>query len=219
LFEPDCPDQSVDEEGSPSPPLFELDHFGQMAEGQPVTEEGPPSPPLPPPQDQELRAQEELQEQFRWLVEMLNLNQRKGWGTGYRDFVDVLLLLRGVEGLGMVVELGNKRVSDGVFSSSTGNYRLSLYTFISLMGLEYSSGTWRNKLTSYFRLRTLHSFSEHADRIHFQSQEHQAAWDIIKQWMDNDDRLLPPTWVTVRYGNTKLQRILREMEQEVRLGK
>jgi hypothetical protein len=223
-FELDRSDQTAEDErasreASPSPPLFELEHFGQTVEGQPIAEQSPPSPPLPLPQDHEFQAQGELREQFQWLSDMLNENKKKGWGTGYRDFVDVLLLLRAVGGLGMVAELGNKRVHDGVFHASTGGYSISLSMFIRLMGLEYSPGTWRNKLTSYFRLRTLHSFSEHANGIRFRSQEHQAVWDIVRQWMENDNTFLPATWVTIQYGNSKLQGILREMEQEVRLGK
>ena len=200
----------------PPPP-----HFSPPAEDQQATEQTSlptpsPSPPLPAVANlvdiHESQAMEEMREQFQWLVDMLGENQRRSWGTGYRDFADVSLLLHAVRGLGMVVR-SNNRISDGQFSASTGTYTLRLSTFIDVMGLG-SSNTWRNKLTMYFRLKSLYSYSEHNGGGCFQSQTHQATWNIVSCWVRDGDKLLPENWITTKYGNTRLKVLVREMLQE-----
>jgi hypothetical protein len=185
---------------------------------------GPAGTPLPPPSlvhdtnDQELQAQEEIRQQFRWLPELLEANQRRGWGTGYRDFADVLLLLRAVSGLGMM-EQGNNRVSDGVFHASTGDFTISLATFIDTMHLGHTPATWRNKLTTYFRLRSLYSYFEHAGEIRFQDPTHRLTWGVVSSWMEHQDQLLEVGWITTRFGSTELRPLIRHMVQEAYQGK
>lgn len=182
-----------------------------------ITQESPS--PLPLPVDeaniQESQAQE-IQQQFQWLADMLDENKKRGWGTAYREFVDVLLLLKAAGGLGMVEQ--NNRVSDGVFSASTGDVTLNLATFIDVMDLEHTLGTWRNKLTTYFRLKSLYLYSQHNDGITFQDPAHQSAWRVVSQWMVHDDKLLQESWVTKRYGCTELRPLLRSMLQEAHQG-
>lgn len=219
LFEPDSPCENGEEESTveqgPPPP-----HFPPPTEDQPIMEQTRPSPspstPLPPltnsVDNHESQALEEMQEQFQWLVDMVGENQRRSWGTGYRDFADISLLLHAVRGLGMAVR-GNNRISKGQFCASTGNYILDLPTFIDAMGLG-SSNTWRNKLTMYFRLKSLYSYSEHNGGVCFQSPTHQAAWNIVSCWVRDEDKLLPESWITTKYGNTQLKVLVREMLQE-----
>ena len=162
---------------------------------------------------------EEMRRQFEWLTKLIGLNSRKTWGTGYRDFVDVLLLLHAARELGMEVR-GNGRVSSGVFSASTGNYALTLQTFIGAMPLLHMPTTWGNKLTTYFRLKSLYSYSQHAGDACFRSPTHRAAWQILGCWMKNQDQLLPEgSWVTTKYGNTELRTLVREMVQEANRSK
>lgn len=161
---------------------------------------------------------EEMREQFQWLVEMLGENQRRNWGTGYRDFADVSLLLHAVRRLGMM-ERGNNRITSGVFNASTGDYALNLSTFIEVVGLGHSPATWRNKLTMYLRLKSLHSYSEHTSGTCFSSSVHQDAWDIISRWVEHQDVFLPENWITLKYGNTRLRVLVREMVQEAYKGK
>jgi len=165
-----------------------------------------------------LQAQQEIRESFHWLAEMLHQNKKRGWGTGYRDFVDISLLLRAVSTLGMVEHQGN-RVSDGVFSASNGDFSLSFITFLDVMRLGYTSSTWRNKLTTYFRIKALYQYSQHTGAITFQNPIHESAWKIIKCWMENQDTVLEESWVTTRLGNTELRELTRDMLQEVYGGK
>lgn len=212
-------------------PLFEPNTYGQLTEDRRITEQGsPPPPPLfvegqpiaeqtpaPPPfhaGDQESQAMKEIHDQFQWLVLMLDQNQNQGWGSAYRDFADVLVLLRAVGGLGMV-EKGNNKISHGVFHASMGSYALTVSTFIDLMNLGHSSATWSNKLTMYFRLKSLHSYSQHVGGARFQSPVHNDAWGIVSHWVGDQDKLLPEHWITTRYGNTELQTLVREMVQEI----
>jgi hypothetical protein len=221
-FEPDPSIQTISRPPSPrSPtpelPLFHPDPSSPIDEDRPITEQGSPPPlPLSAPiidDDQELHAQQEVQQQFQWLAKMLDENRKRGWGSGYRDFVDVLLLLRAVSGLGMV-EQQNNRISDGVFVASTGSFTLNLTTFIDLMHLEHTSATWRNKLTMYFRLKSLYLYSEHTGGVRFEAQAHRTAWGIVSHWMENHDKFLPVNWVTTRFGSTELRPLLRDMLQE-----
>ena len=161
-----------------------------------------------------LRAQQEIQESFHWLVEMLYQNKKRGWGTGYRDFVDISLVLRAVRTLGMVEHQGN-RVGDGVFSASTGAFSLSFITFLDVVHLGYTSSTWRNKLTTYFRIKALYQYSQHTGGITFQNPSHDSVWKIIKCWMENQDTILEESWVTTKLGNTELRDLTRDMLQEV----
>lgn len=216
LFEPDGSsqiaeeDQSMGERGSPPPPL--------SAENKHIAGRNTPPPPLPPlslhTDEEDSRAIEEIREQFGWLVELLNQNQNRGWGTAYRDFADVSVLLNAVRGLGMV-EGANNRISTGVFHASTGGYGFNLQKFTEVMGLGHSPGTWGNKLTMYFRLKALYSCSQYVDEMRFQSQMHQDAWEIVRLWVKDGDLLLPVSWVTTRYGNTKLRELVRDMLNEV----
>ena len=177
-----------------------------------------PSPPLPLSvhgrgNDPELRAQEEIRQEFQWLANMLHENRKMGWGTGYRDFVDVLLLLKAVSGLGML-EQPNNRVSDGVFPASTGDFALSLGTFIEVVGLDHSAATWGNKLTTFFRLKSLYLYSEHVRGIRFRDPAHNQAWDVTRRWVQHRDEVLEVNWVTTRFGSTELRPLVRSMLQE-----
>ena len=138
-------DQSILERGSPPPPLF--------VEDQPSAEQTTSPPPFQT-DIHEIQATHEIRDQFGWLVDLLGQNQSRGWGTAYRDFADVSVLLRAVRGLGMV-ERVNNRISNEIFHASTGDYALSLLKFIDLMSLGHSTATWGNKLTMYFWLKTL----------------------------------------------------------------
>jgi hypothetical protein len=209
--------------------LFDVDPLSPIVEYEEATipRSPSPSPPSPPPlpslvqevdDQKELQAQEEMQQTFCWLTDILHNNQKRGWGTAYRDFVDVLLLLKAVGALGMV-ELGNNRVSDGVFSASIGEFRLTLATFINIMDLAYTPSTWKNKLTMYFRLKALYLYSQHAGRIDFQDPVHNSAWGIVSCWMEHRDKILEENWVTTRFGNTELRGLLRNMLQEAYKGK
>ena len=130
----------------------------------------------------------------------------------------MLLLLKAVSTLGMV-ELGNNRVSDGVFPASTGDFRLSLATFVDITDLGYTPSTWKNKLTMYFRLKSLHLYSLHASGIVFEDRTHSSAWSILSRWVENQDRLLEENWITTRFGNTELWKLLHDMLQEAYKGK
>jgi hypothetical protein len=223
LFEPDSPSQIAEEEGqlasqrgsSSSPhPSFTGD---QPMGDQPVEE--PPTPPTSQVDGQELQAMEEIREQFQWLVDLLDQNAKKRWGTAYRDFADVSLLLHAVGGLGMV-EMGNGRVGDGQFNTSVGNFSLSLSTFLEIMNLGHSPATWRNKMTMFFRLKSLYSYSQHARGELFELPEHQRAWGIVELWVRDAHLFLPEgQWVTTKYGNTELRRLAKEMVQVANQGK
>lgn len=237
--------QTTSQTPAPSPdvletPLFEPDAFSEIAEDQLIEEQGFPSPSLasfvedessaePPPSPlllsacqtdiQESQAMEEMRQHFGWLTKLFESNSGKVWGSGYKDFVDASLLLHAVRELGMV-ERGNGRVSDGVFSASTGNYALTLRTFIGAMPFEHAPTTWANKLTMYFRLKSLYSYSQHAGDACFQSPTHRAAWQIVRFWVRDQDQLLPErSWVTTKYGNTELRILVREMVQEANKSK
>lgn len=204
---------------SPSPPTI-------ARSPSPPTIAHSPSPPasFPPPlvqeanDQKELQAQEEIRQEFCWLAEILNKNRKRGWGTAYRDFVDVLMLLKAVHMLGME-ELGNNRISDGVFSASTGDFKLNLTTFVDIIDLGYTPSTWRNKLTMYFRLKSLYQYSQHTNGLVFQAPAHNAAWSLVKHWMQYQDKVLDENWVTTRFGNTELRGLLRVMLQEAYNGK
>lgn len=163
--------------------------------------------------------QDEIRQQFHWLADVLDQNQREDWGTAYRDFIDVVLLLNAVQGLGMV-EQRNSRISDGVFHASTGDVQLDLPTFLNVMNLGQAIGTWQNKLPPYFRIKTLHSFFQYNGKITFQEIAHTQAWNVVRVWMDNQHQVLAGGhWITTRYGNTELRPLLRSMVQEVQQGK
>ena len=119
-----------------------------------------------------------------------------------------------------MVEGPNGRISEGVFHARTGNYTIPLPIFIDIMGLGHSVATWRNKLTMYFRLKSLYSYGEHIGGVSFRSTQHQTAWDIVSCWVKDGDKLLPENcWITTKYGNTELRVLVREMVQEVHHGK
>lgn len=205
-------------EGVSELPLFYADSPSPIVEHS-LLFSPPPSPPSAlETEDQELQAQMEMRERFGWFIAMLNENQKRGWGTGYRDFADVLLLLRAVSSLGMK-EQGNNRLSNGVFSASVGDFGLDLWTFIHMMDLGHSPGTWRNKLTTYFRIKSLHLYSQHIGGIGFQDQSHVYAWNVVSPWMEHRDKLLgEDVWVTKRFGSTELRPLIRNMVQAAYAG-
>jgi len=161
----------------------------------------------------------EIQREYSWLSTLLTENQIKGWGTAYRDFIDVKLLLMAVRGLGME-EMANNRVTKGVFRSSTGEFALSMWEFIDILQLTHSSGTWRNKVTAYFRIKQLYMFAQYnGGDIHFQNREHRMAWETVKYWMVHQEELLGLRWETTRYGSKELRLLVQYMVGEVCHGK
>ena len=161
---------------------------------------------------------EEMQENFKGLIDMLGENQEQAWGTGYQDFADVSLLLCAVAQLGMR-KRGNGRVGDGEFHASSRSYTLNLSTFINAVGLGHSSATWQNKMTMYFCLKSLQSYTQHTSGECFQSKEHWNVWEIVSHWVKNEDMLLSVSWITKKYGNTQLQTLVQEMLQETSQSK
>lgn len=240
LFEPDASspiaeDQSISEQSSPSPrlPQFSEDRpiadrrstsprLPLFSEDQNILDQGSPSPPFPllslRVDDQEVQAMEEMREQFRWLPDLLLRNRGQGWGTAYRDFADVLLLLRATQDLGMV-EKSNNVLSAGEFHATTGTYSITIATFVEVMELGHSAATWGNKLTTYFRIMRISSYCQHRGGGFFQSPEHQTAWESLRRWVENRDVFLPNNWITSRYGNTLMARLVREMYQEAHQSK
>ena len=136
---------------------------------------------------------EEMWGQFQWLVKLLAQNNQK-WSSAYRDFANVLLLLYAVEGL-EIVQKGNGKTTNGVFHASTGNHAFNISTFIDIMGLKHSSATWGNKLKMHFQLVSLHSYIVPTGGVNFQDPVHQAAWGIVNHWVENQDKLLPESWI------------------------
>ena len=59
-----------------------------------------------PSQPDEGEVAEEIRREYSWLPTLLAENKTKAWGTAYRDFVEVRLLLVAVQGLN-IVETGN----------------------------------------------------------------------------------------------------------------
>ena len=92
---------------------------------------------------------EEIQREHSWLPTLLAENETKAWGTAYRDFVKVRLLLVAVQGLN-IEEMGNNRLTKGVFLSEGREFTLSVWEFIDILQLVHSSATWWNKVTAYF---------------------------------------------------------------------
>ena len=132
--------------------------------------------------------------------------------------MDVVLLLNAVRRLGMV-ELGNSRISDGTFHASIGVLQLNLSTFLNAMNLGHAAGTWRNKLSDYFRIKALYQFSQYHGDIIFQDPAHTAAWKTVCIWMANRDQMLAGGhYTTTRYGNTQLRPMLQTMVQEMQAG-
>jgi len=171
------------------------------------------------PQD-DTQVEEEIQGEYSWLHAMLAENEGRAWGTAYRDFVEVNLLLSAVRGMGME-ELSNNRVGNGTFQASTGEFTLSIWDFIDILGLKHSSGTWRNKFTAYFRIKRLFMFAQYRGAVmQFRTPECSQAWDVIQVWMQHQDAIIGDNeWVTRRYGSKELRALLKGMVAEACYGK
>ena len=176
----------------------------------------PPSyeePPLSP--SDETQVAEEIRREYSWLRVLLAENEAKVWGTAYRDFVGVKLLLFAVRGMG-IEERGSNRLTKGVFKSRMGEFALSVWDFIDVLQLTHSSSTWRNKVTAYFRIKQLYMFAQYnGGEIGFRTPEHRLAWDAVQRWMDNQNDLLGSVWETTRYGSKELRPLLQHMVAEV----
>lgn len=168
----------------------------------------------------ETQVEEEIREAYGWLCTLLAENERRAWGTAYRDFVDVRLLLSAVQGMGME-EVRNNRVGNGTFQASTGDFTLSIWDFIDILQLKHSSGTWRNKFTAYFRIKQLYIFAQHSGgETQFETLGHSQAWEVVRVWMDHQQLIIgDKEWVTRRYGSTELRPLLQGMIEEVCHGK
>lgn len=199
---------------SPPLPLF--------SEDETISDQGSPSPPFPllalQVDDQEVRAMEEMRERFQWLPDLLHQNQNRGWATAYRDFADVSLLLHAARELGMV-EKSNNVLGAGEFHATTGTYSVTIATFVEAMELGHSASTWGNKLTTYFRIMRISSYCQHRGGGFFQSPQHQTAWETVRHWVESREEFLPNTWITSRYGNTQMAKLVREMYQEANQSK
>ena len=203
--------------GSPSPELTSSTNLQTtLADYEDPLPPSYDEPPLSP--SDETQVAEEIRREYSWLRVLLAQNEAKVWGTAYRDFVEVKLLLFAVRGMG-IEEVGNNRLAKGVFQSSMGGFTLSVWDFIDVLQLTHSSGTWRNKVTAYFRIKQLYMFAQYNHGgIWFQSREHCLAWDAVRCWMDNQNDVLGSLWETTRYGSKELRPLLQHMVAEVSHG-
>ena len=207
----------------PSSPSIEPGSPITIAQDEAVTEQwSPPSSPPPlsnnTPHDRQLQAQEEIRQHFHWLPNLIEKNRDAGWGTGYRDFVDVLYLLYAVRELGMIE--GPNSLSLGKFQATTGEFILDAVTFIDIMQLNHAPGTWRNKFTVYFRLKALQLHSEYAGGVMFQTPGYQFVWEtVLSKWTRNQERVLPVNLVTTRFGITELRPLVKDMVAEAKQSK
>ena len=108
-----------------------------------------PSDDEEPSQSDEGEVAEEIQREYSWLPILLAENETKAWGTAYRDFVEVRLLLVAVQGLN-IEETDSNWLTKGVFQSEEREFTLSVCEFIDILQLMHSSAIWRNKVTAYF---------------------------------------------------------------------
>lgn len=163
--------------------------------------------------------EEEIQRKYAWLRTLLAENEGRTWNTAYRDFVEVRLLLFAIQGMGMEEMRGN-RIRNGVFQTSTGEVSLSVWDFIDILQLKHSSGTWRNKVNTYFRIKELYLFAQYkGGEMPFQSPEHCQAWEVVRIWMERQEVMLGDNdWVTRRYGTKELRLLLQCMVEEIRHG-
>lgn len=160
-----------------------------------------------------------MQREFEWLVHVVMENQQVPWNTGYRDFINLALMLQAMERV-RIVRKGNNGFTEGEFHTSRGDcYHVTLESFVEALGLVHSPTTWRNKFTTYFRILDLHSYVEHRGIQGFQLEEHRNVWRIVGWWVLNKDQVLPASdWKTKRYGNTELQRLVKEMLKDASNG-
>ena len=178
-----------------------------------------PSDDEEPSQPDEGEVAEEIRREYSWLPTLLAENETKAWGTAYRDFVEVRLLLVAVQGLN-IEEMGNNQLTKGVFLSEGREFTLSVWEFIDILQLAHSSATWRNKVTAYFRIKQLYMFAQYnGGDITFQTPEHRPAWKAVQYWMDHREKVLEPRWETTRYGSKELHPLLQTMVMEVCYGK
>ena len=63
---------------------------------------------------QETQVEEEIRGEYRWLCALLAENEERAWGTVYRDFIGVRLMLSAAQGMGME-ELSNNQIGNGAF--------------------------------------------------------------------------------------------------------
>jgi hypothetical protein len=215
------PGSSTIEPGSPS---IEPGCPIIITEDEAVAEQWSPPPSPSPlanntPNNRQLQAQEEMRQHFSWLPGLIEKNNDAGWGTGYRDFVDVSCLLCAVRELGMV-ERPNS-VTLGRFQVTTGDvFTLDVVTFIDVMQLNHTQGTWRNKFTMYFRLKALHLYSEDTGGEMFWTSQYRTAWEkYLSKWTSNQGKMLPVNTVTTRFGVTELRPLVKGMVNEAKQSK
>lgn len=152
----------------------------------------------------------EIRDRFDWFSALIRENESQPWGTAYRDFVDVAQLLRAVRDMGMK-PMRNK-ISPGIFPASTGMVTLSVWTFIDILRPIHAPGTWRNKVTAYFRVQSLYKFARSAQdpRLTFENQGHLDVLETIILWVENENIMLGNIWRT-QYGSKKFREQLGEM--------
>jgi hypothetical protein len=154
---------------------------------------------------------EEIRARYSWFCSIIQENESKSWGTAYRDFVDVAFLLRAVSDMEMR-PMRNRQISSGVFQASMGPVNLDVWTFINILDLTHKSGTWRNKVTAYFRVQKLYKFVQSTQGLNlpFETQEHLDVLRSIVLWVDNEDFMLGDMWET-QHGSKNFRQQLVDM--------
>lgn len=203
-------------EGRSSPPTLPL--FLPDPPNPNPDESSPSSPsPLPPPEPDHLerQAMEEMRVEFQPLAMKILQHAGRGWNTAYRDFADVSVLLSALQKLG-IVEGGNRKLCRGEYHASTGVYSIDWKVFVDAMDLGCTPATWGNKITTHSRIMSIGSFARYNGGVSFRSQEYQQAWSVVSRWSSDENQFLPDDdWAAKRYGNTKLQELVRGMSREV----
>ena len=161
---------------------------------------------------------EEMREEFQPLAAEIHGHVRRRWNTAYRDFADVSVLLSGLGKLGIEGK-GNGQLSRGEYHASEGVYSLDWKIFVDIMQLGCTSATWGNKIKTYSRIMSIRSFDRYNAGVHFRSDEYRQAWTVVRVWSSDENQFLPDDhWAAKKYGSTKLQTLVRGMNQEVFQG-
>lgn len=140
-----------------------------------------------------------LPEQFAVEISLIERYANEDWSTAYRDFAQVPVLIRIGRQFGMVPSLSTNSITAGwIYGPGGERIRLKAADLIKAFGYEW--GSWKNKVTLYFRVLKFLRLSEDEDALERDMEgDMRHMRSRLLEWVVTTDSVLPEGHRATRY--------------------
>jgi len=139
-----------------------------------------------------------LHEHFAREIELIAEYEAADWGTAYRDFVQVPVLLAVGARFGMRASYSKNTIFPGIYTNSEGR-EVTVRTPELAEGMGLTYGSWKNRITLYFRVWEFLGMTEDENAMIGDMEEEMiGVRDRLLEW-SNGSEVLASSAQTTKY--------------------